>query len=44
MTDAERALWRRLRGNQLQGFKFRRQHPIAPYIADFCCIEAKVIV
>ncbi|WP_055027067.1 endonuclease domain-containing protein, partial [Xanthomonas euvesicatoria] len=42
--DAERALWRRLRGNQLQGFKFRRQHPIPPYIADFCCIEAKVIV
>ncbi|MDO7932999.1 endonuclease domain-containing protein [Xanthomonas euvesicatoria pv. eucalypti] len=44
MTDAERALWRRLRSNQLQGFKFRRQHPIPPYIADFCCIEAKVIV
>ncbi|MCC8539607.1 endonuclease domain-containing protein [Xanthomonas axonopodis pv. poinsettiicola] len=44
MTDAERALWRRLRGNQLKGFKFRRQHPIPPYIADFCCIEAKLIV
>ncbi|ATS23620.1 endonuclease domain-containing protein [Xanthomonas phaseoli pv. phaseoli] len=44
MTDAERALWRGLRGIQLQGFKFRRQHPIPPYIADFCCIEATLIV
>ncbi len=39
-----RALWRRLRGNQLQGFKFRRQRPIPPYIADSCCIEARLIV
>ncbi|KGE53432.1 DUF559 domain-containing protein [Xanthomonas axonopodis pv. vasculorum] len=44
MTDAERELWRCLRGNQLQGFKFRRQHPVPPYIVDFCCIEVMLIV
>lgn len=43
-TDAERALWQRLRGSQLGGLKFRRQHPIPPYVADFCCIEKKLIV
>ncbi|WP_355606913.1 endonuclease domain-containing protein [Xanthomonas cannabis] len=44
MTDAERALWRCLRANQPRGFKFRRQHPIPPYIADFCCVDAMLIV
>ncbi|WP_115045635.1 endonuclease domain-containing protein [Xanthomonas arboricola] len=44
MTEAERALWRCLRGSQLQSFKFRRQHPIPPFIADFCCIDAALIV
>ncbi|MCB1560908.1 MAG: endonuclease domain-containing protein [Xanthomonadales bacterium] len=44
MTDAERKLWQRLRGGQVEGFKFRRQHPIPPYIVDFCCIAAKVVV
>ena len=44
MTDAERALWRLLRGSQLDGLKFRRQHPIPPYIADFCCIEKMLVV
>ena len=44
MTDSERKLWQRLRGGQLDGLKFRRQHPIPPYIADFCCIEMKLIV
>ncbi|WP_407352723.1 endonuclease domain-containing protein [Luteimonas sp. R10] len=43
-TDAERKLWRHLRAGQLDGLKFRRQHPIPPYIADFCCIEEKLIV
>jgi very-short-patch-repair endonuclease len=43
MTDAERTLWRELRHNQL-GCRFRRQHPIPPYIADFACVEAKLIV
>ena len=44
MTDAEHKLWKLLRGSQLQGLKFRRQHPIPPYVADFCCIEKKLIV
>jgi very-short-patch-repair endonuclease len=43
-TDAERALWKRLRTRQLAGAKFRRQHPIGPYIADFCCIERRLVV
>ena len=44
MTDAERKLWQHLRGSQLDGFKFRRQHPVPPYIADFCCVGKKLIV
>ena len=44
MTDAEQKLWRYLRNRQLQGFKFRRQHEIGCYIADFVCTEAKLIV
>ena len=44
LTDAERKLWSFLRAGQLDGLKFRRQHPIPPYIADFCCIEKKLIV
>ena len=43
-TDAERRLWQYLRLKQLGGFKFRRQVPIAGYIADFLCCEAKLIV
>ncbi|HAX20612.1 MAG TPA: hypothetical protein DCY64_10050 [Hydrogenophaga sp.] len=43
MTDAERKLWSGLRGEQL-GFKFRRQHPLGPYIADFASLEPKLIV
>ncbi|WP_372528712.1 endonuclease domain-containing protein [Piscinibacter sp.] len=42
--DAERALWRRLRDRQLGGYKFRRQHPVGRYFADFACVEAKLIV
>jgi len=33
-----------LRGRQLQGLKFRRQYPIAGYIADFACVEAKLVI
>ncbi|MFZ5657218.1 MAG: endonuclease domain-containing protein [Pseudomonadota bacterium] len=43
-TDAERALWQRLRTRQLRGWKFRRQVPIGPYIVDFACLEARVII
>jgi adenine-specific DNA-methyltransferase len=44
MTDAEQLLWRSLRSKQLNGHRFRRQHPIAQYIADFACIEQKLVV
>jgi very-short-patch-repair endonuclease len=44
MTDAEHTLWYRLRNRQLQGCKFRRQHDIGPYIADFVCAEAMLVV
>ena len=44
MTDAELKLWKVLRGRRLEGLKFRRQHPIPPYVADFCCIDKKLIV
>lgn len=43
-TDAEKRLWRYLRGKQLEGFKFRRQEPIGNYVADFVCYEKRVIV
>jgi len=43
-TEAERLLWRRLRGRGLAGFKFVRQEPIGPYFADFACRERKLVV
>ncbi|PXA89934.1 endonuclease [Caulobacter sp. D4A] len=43
-TDAERLLWSVLRGRRLDGFKFRRQVPIDRYVADFVCVEARLIV
>jgi very-short-patch-repair endonuclease len=43
MTDAEWALWSGLRRDQL-GWRFRRQHPIPPYIVDFACLEARLVV
>ena len=43
-TDAENLIWRRLRNRQLSGFKFRRQHPVGPFFADFACLEANLIV
>lgn len=43
-TDVERRLWSRLRNRQLDGFKFKRQVPKGPYVVDFCCAEARLIV
>jgi very-short-patch-repair endonuclease len=43
-TDAEIRLWSRLRRKQLEGFRFRRQHPMGPYVVDFFCPEAKLVV
>ncbi|WP_220636234.1 endonuclease domain-containing protein [Georgfuchsia toluolica] len=43
-TDAERRLWQRLRGGQLAGVKFRRQHPFDGYVLDFVSLEKRLIV
>ncbi len=42
--DAEATLWWRLRSRKLGGLKFRRQQPMGPFIADFICFEARLIV
>ncbi len=44
MTEAERALWRLLRSRALAAAKFRRQHPVPPFIADFACVTARLVV
>jgi len=43
-TDTEKYLWKYLRGRQLEGFKFRRQHLIGKYIVDFINLERKIII
>jgi len=43
-TPAEELLWQALRNRQLSGFKFRRQHTIGWFIADFVCISEKLVV
>ncbi len=43
-TRAENILWQHLRNRQLNGAKFSRQVPIDPYIADFACREAKLVI
>ncbi len=44
MTDAEHKLWQSLRGKQIGGFRFRRQHVLGSYIVDFVCLEAGLII
>jgi len=44
MTDAEQLLWYCLRRKQLDGFRFRRQHPFDRYVLDFYCCEARLAV
>jgi very-short-patch-repair endonuclease len=44
MTPTEKRLWKAIRGRRFAGFKFRRQTPIAGYIADFYCAEARLII
>jgi len=43
-TDVEQLLWSRLRAGRFEGIKFRRQHPIGQYIADFVCLGRKLII
>ncbi len=44
MTDAETKLWQLIRKRQVLGFKFRKQAPIGPFIADLVCFEKKLII
>lgn len=43
-TPAESKLWEMLKGNQLAGYKFRRQHPVGYYILDFYCHRKKLAI
>jgi very-short-patch-repair endonuclease len=43
-TDAEDRLWYHLRNRQLEGAKFRFQSPVAGFVGDFLCVEARLIV
>jgi very-short-patch-repair endonuclease len=43
-THAEDRFWQAVRNRQLDGFKFRFQHSLEPYVADFACLEAMLIV
>ncbi|HQZ70656.1 MAG TPA: endonuclease domain-containing protein [Anaerolineae bacterium] len=44
MTDAQRLLWSRLRGRQMDGFRFRKQHPVERFVLDFYCPAAKLAI
>ncbi len=44
MTDAEQCLWQCLRGKQLDGFHFRKQHPIARFVLDFYCPAVRLAI
>lgn len=43
-TPAEQILWRCLRNSQLDGMKFRRQHPIGRFIVDFYCAQTRLVI
>jgi adenine-specific DNA-methyltransferase len=43
-TPQEEALWEKLRGKRLDGWKFRHQSPLGPFVPDFCCPAAKLII
>jgi very-short-patch-repair endonuclease len=43
-TETEALLWRYLKNRKFVNYKFRRQHPIGDYFADFACLSAKVVI
>jgi very-short-patch-repair endonuclease len=43
-TPAERRLWEALKGRQVAGLRFRQQHPVGPFVLDFYCPSAKLVV
>ena len=44
LTPAEEVLWRSLRDRRFDGLKFRRQHPVGPFVLDFCCADVRLSV
>jgi very-short-patch-repair endonuclease len=44
MTPAEEVLWKALQNRQIEGFKFRRQHPVGRFILDFYCPQLKLVI
>jgi len=44
MTDSEKRLWYLIRNRQIDGYKFRRQHPVNQFIVDFYCVELKLSI
>lgn len=44
MTDAEKALWTKIRGRQMKGYQFYRQKPIGNFIVDFYCPKANLVI
>ena len=43
-TRAEEVLWQALRGQKLDGLKFRRQYPLGQFVLDFCCPACRLVV
>ncbi len=43
-TEAEEIVWLALRNSQLDGYKFRRQHPLLNYVVDFYCHQLKLVI
>lgn len=43
-TDAEKLLWQHLRGRQIEGCKFRRQHPFLDFVLDFVCLKRQIVI
>jgi very-short-patch-repair endonuclease len=44
MTVCEKILWEYLRARRMVGLKFRRQHPIGPFIVDFVCLSGRIVI
>jgi very-short-patch-repair endonuclease len=44
LTQTEARLWLKLQGRKMEGWKFRRQAPIGPFIADFYCPAARLVI
>ncbi len=44
MTDTEKVLWHSINREQIEGVKFRRQHPFLDYVLDFVCLEKQLVV